>query len=555
MEEIVWPEGSKHRLDDLFNAFEIVADGSYVYLCDIRNDISRWSDTAVSYFNLPGRYMKNAGGIWEEHIHPEDRDSYHQSIENIFSGRDGGHDMQYRARDRQGNYVLCTCKGVVMKDIDGNPTYFGGAIKNHGVYGHIDTSTGLRNQYGFFEDLDTCLLNKKKVTLMMIGLSRFTEINDIYGYDFGNSVLQRFGRSLHEIIGNKGSVYRLDGTKFAILSRTMDLDSLDKEYRQIQEKLAGGMKIDERGISLVPVAGALELDNFEVDNSTIYSCLNYAYGESKNRHQGDLVIFGNTLSDDNRRNLERFNVIRESVTHDFDGFLLYYQPIVNSHTEVWAGAEALIRWQNEDYGMVPPDTFIPLLERDALFPKLGRWILWRGMTDCRIIAAKDPEFLLNINLSYAQLEKADFADMVVELAKETGCPPQNVCLEITERCRFLDTGMLENIMYTLKGHGFKFALDDFGTGYSSLDIMKKLPFDTIKVDRAFVRHVTEDEQDKQLVSCITEMISIFGCRVCVEGIETEEMRDFLQQLPVSSFQGYLYSKPIPFGEFRRHYEI
>jgi len=110
--------------------------------------------------------------------------------------------------------------------------------------------------------------------------------------------------------------------------------------------------------------------------------------------------------------------------------------------------------------------------------------------------------------------------------------------------------MLENIMFTLHERGFRFALDDFGTGYSSLDIMKTLPFDTIKVDRAFVRNVTNDDQERQLVSCITEMIAIFGCRACVEGIETKEMRDCLRQYTVSSFQGYLYSKPIPFEEFR-----
>ena len=550
MERIDWPEGCKHKLDTLFNSFEIIAEGNYVYFCDMKYDISRWSDTAVSYFDLPDKYMKGAGWIWEEHIHPDDRDSYHRSIENIMSGKDGGHDMQYRARDRHGNYVLCTCKGVVMRDADGTPTYFGGAIKNHGVYGHVDSLTGLRNQYGFFEDLDTCLIRHKAVVVCIVGLSRFTEINDIYGYDFGNLVLQRFGRRLHEDVGNRGSVYRLDGTKFAVLSYSQTIDELTENYKNLQENLQGGVKIGDRNMSLVTAAGALKLENFDINNRTVYSCLNYAYGESKNRHQGDLVVFGNELSDENRQKLERFNTIRESVTRDFDGFMLYYQPIVNSHTEKWVGAEALIRWKNETYGMVPPDMFIPLLERDALFPKLGRWILKQAMTDVKILAAKDPDFLLNVNLSYAQLEKEDFTDTVLELVQETGCNPKNICLEITERCRFLDTGMLENIMFTLHERGFRFALDDFGTGYSSLDIMKTLPFDTIKVDRAFVRNVTNDDQERQLVSCITEMIAIFGCRACVEGIETKEMRDCLRQYTVSSFQGYLYSKPIPFDEFR-----
>ncbi len=113
----------QRKLDELFEAFSIVAEGTYIYLCDMSEDVSRWSKAAVNYFGLPDEYMVNAGGIWEEHIHPEDRDDYHHSIDMIFSGEDSGHDMQYRAKTRDGNYVVCTCRGVVLRDEEGKPRY------------------------------------------------------------------------------------------------------------------------------------------------------------------------------------------------------------------------------------------------------------------------------------------------------------------------------------------------------------------------------------------------------------------------------------------------
>ena len=121
-------EDRKKRLDALFESFQIIAEGKYVFLCDIAEDYSRWSKRAVDFFGLPSNYMQNAGNIWAEHVHPEDREGYLKSIDDIFQGKQNGHDMRYRALDKDGKYVVCTCRGVVIRDNEGNPEYFGGAI-------------------------------------------------------------------------------------------------------------------------------------------------------------------------------------------------------------------------------------------------------------------------------------------------------------------------------------------------------------------------------------------------------------------------------------------
>ena len=539
---------AKRQLDALFEAFSAISEGTYVYVCDMKLDYSRWSRTAVETFSLPGEYMFGAGEIWEEHVHPEDRDAYRVSIENIFMGEDRGHDMQYRALKNDLEYVVCTCRGVVIRDDEGKPQYFAGSIRNHGAQSYIDSLSGLRNQYGFFEDLQNAIKRQQHVNVCMLGISQFTDINEMYGYHFGNLVLQKFGRYLMDFVGNKGCVYRLDGTKFAVITYVLEKDMIKLQYQRLRMFFQKGITIDDRFLSLYLNAGLLGLDNHEIDDQTIYSCLNFAYGESKIRRQGEIVEFSDHLTEGSRDQLERIHVIRNSIVQDYKGFYLLYQPVVDAKSEKMVGAEALIRWRNDQYGMVPPDLFIPVLERDPMFGTLGKWILKTAMEAGNKIREKKPDFVMNVNLSYSQLEKPDFADMVMGLLNETKFPPEHLCLEITERCKLLDLSLLKSVIATLRAKGVKFALDDFGTGFSSLGIAKELTFDTIKIDRSFVKDIEEDSRNRELMARFTEFASSFGAGVCVEGIETAGMRDILQQFSVKSFQGYFYSKPIQLEE-------
>ncbi|MBQ9608848.1 MAG: EAL domain-containing protein [Lachnospiraceae bacterium] len=539
----------QRKLDELFEAFSVVAEGAYVYLCDMSEDISRWSKSAVNYFGLPSEYMENAGGIWEEHIHTDDRDDYHHSIDMIFSGKDSGHDMQYRAKTRDGNYVVCTCRGVVLRDAEGNPAYFGGAIKNHGIKSYVDTVTGLRSLYGFFEDLRAIFWKKDKSIILQLGISGFSNLNDVYGYSFGNRILQQLGRKVQKKFANVGAVYRMDGTKMVVISRTLSLDEVAERYSELQDEVSHDFYVDDELISLSLNAGLVVADNFDISDKTVYSCLKYAYSESKNRKLGDLVIFHDMLSHDNRKALEKINVIRNNVSENCNGFYLCYQPIMYASSEKLKGMEALVRWKNDTYGSVPPNQFIPILEQDTLFPKLGKWILKQAMTDGLKFLEKYPDMIMNVNLSYAQMEKDGFIKEVLDLLEETGFPANNLCLEITERCRLLDMELLKDMVKIFRDNGIRIALDDFGTGYASLGILRELPVDTVKIDREYVKDVEKSKADQSTVRFISDLADAFSAEVCVEGVETEDMKDFLKQYKVSSLQGYYYSKPVPSEEF------
>ncbi|MBR0147340.1 MAG: EAL domain-containing protein [Eubacterium sp.] len=552
------PPERRLMLDSLYAAFSLVSEGTYVYLCDMKYDFSRWSAAAVDAFGLPSEYMYGAGDLWEERIHPEDREVYRKGIDDIFMGNAAGHDMQYRARRTDGSYDVCTCRGVVVRDPNGDPDYFAGTIRNHGIQGHVDTLTGLRNQYGFFEDLDMNLHKGTEMIVSIVGISKFSEINEVYGYHFGNRVLQLFARKLYDFVGNTGHVYRIDGTKFAVISHSMTVQGVSNGYKRFRDFFRSDFEVEGRRILLDLNCGMLSLIHANIDSQTVYACLNFAYGESKLKKQGDLVEFHNDLSDGSRQRVEQLHAIRASIMHGYKGFFLLYQPVVDADTEELIGAEALLRWRSREYGVVPPDQFIPLLESDPLFPELGEWILREALKTAKKVLKRNPEFMINVNLSYTQLEKPDFVDLVLRALDEVGYPPEHLCLEVTERCRLLDMDLLKNVISSLKSHGVVIALDDFGTGFSSIGLVKELPFDIIKIDRSFVQRIEEDPMERKLMEHFSSLASIFGAKVCVEGIETEGMRDILQHFSVKSLQGYYYARPLQVEDFlkweRKHTE-
>ena len=536
-------------LDSLFEAFSYVSSANYVYVCDMKTDLSRWNREAVNYFSLPSEYMTNAGEIWASYIHPDDREEFISDVKKLFSGEQTTHNLQYRVRNRFGQYVVCTCRGVVLKNDNGEPNYFCGAMTNHGIENENDVLTGLKNQYGFFLELNNILAEKTHCNLIMLGFTKFLNINNMYGYTIGNRVLQHAARFLQKIADPDDRIYRLDGTRFVIITERQSLEHIHRVYNGVLERMRS-YSLNGMRINLSLCGSVMKLNNFNITNKTIYSCLNYSYQISKNQRHGALVEFNNKPDQTDIDQLVKINTIRNSVGDNCKGFYLKYQPIVDASSEKVMGAEALIRWENSRLGEVRPDEFIPVLENDNVFPVLGMWILRQAMQDALEIVKDNPDFIVSVNLAYSQCEQGNFVNDVISLVESIGFPPHNLCLEITERCRLLDMELLSRIAFTLHSYGIRLALDDFGTGFSSLMIVKTIPFDTIKIDRSFIQDICENDKSEQIVKSITDIATAYGAGVCVEGIENEIMRDKVRKYQVKSIQGFFYSKPVIFDEFK-----
>ncbi|MBR4626764.1 MAG: GGDEF and EAL domain-containing protein [Ruminococcus sp.] len=546
-------DANKARLDSYFDALTVLSDGNYVFLCDLESKCSRWSESAVDFFGLPGVYMDNASAAWTERIHPDDLSIFTDSINEIADGIAESHNIQYRVRARNGNYVVCTCKGVIMKNDEGEPEFFGGSIKNHGQLSYTDGVTGLRSMYGFIDDLKITCWKKQKSCVLYIGSNGFSEINDMYGYSFGNAVLRELSSVITEIFGEKCMVYKIDGPKFAIISTELSQEEVEKRYYKLKQMVTQSFYVEGEKIVLTVSGGMVIVDNFSLSTDTIVSCLKYAYHESRERKLGELFLFQNNMNDASRQYIEKINTIRNAVTEGCRGFFLCYQPIIKAENEQLRGMEALLRWKNDEYGVVPPNEFISVLEQDAVFPKLGNWILHQAMVDGKKIIEKYPDFIVNVNISYAQIQHKSFLPTLFEMIEKTGFPAENLCLELTERCRLLDIDLLKSMFTMIKDNGIKIALDDFGTGFSSIGVLRVLNVDTIKVDREYVKDITNSTVDQKTVMCISNLAGAFSADICAEGVETIEMRDILKDYNVGSYQGYYYSKPLVFEDFMQKY--
>lgn len=539
-------------LSKVFEAFANSTRGRYVFLSDMNTNISRWSKNCVDEFGLPSETMVDAGLIWEEHIHPMDRARYHQSIEDLFSGRSEGHDMVYRARNKKGEYVACTCKGRVIKDDDGNPMYFAGTIDNHGIASDYDSVTALYTKDKLIDTLTDLKDEKQRYYILFIGLYNFAELNNVYGYDFGNKVLKAFAEELLKYCDN-AEVYHAGGTKFAVISTELNLAQMKNMYNELVNFGRNSIVVDGASITVTLGGSCTEVVNFNIDERSVYSSGLLGLEESMNEKHGELCVFGSGNNHDkNHERLVLIDALRNSITNNCEGFSLVFQPVVSAETEQLMGAEALVRWNKAPYGSISPADFISWLEDDPLFYDLGLWIARTAMKCWKEhVLTVRPNLSLSINISYTQLERKNFRRDLMNVINELDFPADKLRVELTERCSVLDKGFLRNEIIFLRTQGIITFIDDFGTGFSALELLLFLPVGGIKIDKSFVDGLEEDEKKKIVARAIIECAHNIGINTTIEGVENGLIRTKLQEYGATFLQGYHYSKPIPIDEFTK----
>ncbi len=541
----------------VFEAFANTSDSRYVYLTDLKTDISRWSKNCVDKFGLPGEIMQGAGEIWAKHIHPMDIEEYTRQINAIFSGQTDNHNMTYRAMDKTGEYVACTCKGQIIKDDEGNPIYFAGTIDNHSIASEYDHITNLFTRFKLLGHLRDLKNQKKEYNILFLGLCNFAQINNIHGYEFGNKLLKLFGERLLEYVKEssafmdekEASVFHAGGTKFALVTTIFTMDVIRDIYRDLEDFCRHRITIDDTSIAVNIAGSCAHVDNFDIDEHTVFSSGLMGLDESIYEKHGELIFF-NSTGKSNHDKIVIIDTIRNCINNEFEGFYLCFQPIVSSADDTLLGAEALVRWAKDPFGNVPPNEFIAWLENDPLFYDLSIWIFKTAMRTWKEkILPNNPGLLLNINVSYIQIDKQTFRNDLIRMLDDIDFPAKNLCLELTERCRFMDLEFLRNEIIFLKSHDIRVALDDFGTGFSAMELLINLPIDTIKIDRTFVMDIENKKEKQYVVKAILECARNLGVRSTVEGIETDSMKNVLKEYGASTLQGYLYSRPVVIEDF------
>ncbi len=526
-----------------------IPEGQFIFVEHIESGVSSWNNEAVDYFGLPGNSISNTKEIMQEITHPDDKERLQQEFDDVFSGKRESFFLIFHIRNAKGEYVPCTCKSTMIFDDGGNPSIFTGSITVNKGEEEYDGITDLPKLQSFLSHVSRTKKANKECLLMALDLKCFNNINALYGYNFSNRILYEIAKIIRGIIGTSGVLYRLEGTNYGIVFSDFCLEKLKEIYSQIRDALAN-FSLDGSAIHIEICGGALYTKNHEVSSHTVYSYLLSALEKAKDEDNYELVIFDDELHENNYKMLELLDAIKGSIRRGCEGFYLCYQPFVSTVTGKIIGAEALLRWRSEVYGEVPPGRFVPHLESHSCFYDLSLWIFRRAMQDAKEIIKEHPRFFINVNISYKQLKRPEFTQEVLNIIEELDFPAKNLQLEITERCRNLDMLYLKKQLAFFRKHGIKIALDDYGTGNSTINLLCELPLTSVKIDQTFILNILSSGSNQVVVDSTVQCAKRLGLSVCLEGIETQEIKEFIGKYSASYHQGYYYSRPIEFAKFK-----
>ena len=423
-----------------------------------------------------------------------------------------------------------------------------------------DVLTTLPNRRLFSEQLQRCIAACARSPvicgLLFLDLDNFKEINDTHGHDQGDLLLIEVGRRLVACVREEDTVARVGGDEFAILLNKLGSNTelaaakaalvADKITRALAQPIqVTGTRYHttvSMGMTLFGLEPSSVEDLFKHADIAMYQ----AKTAGKNTHQ----FFDAQMQQQVEERSTLVAALRQALANN--ELMLHYQPQVRAPGTL-IGAEALLRWTCPGSGSVPPAVFVPLAEQTGLIKPLGNWVLeaacstlarWSGMPDMAHLT-------LAVNVSSPQFKLPDFVDTVLSAIARTGARADRLKLELTESILAHDLADVQAKMSALREHGVRFSLDDFGTGYSSLSYLRALSIDQLKIDYSFVRDVLDDPNDATIVRAITNLGLSLGMDVIAEGVETQAQLDFLVSINCHAFQGFLFSRPLPAGDFER----
>ena len=541
--------GSFDTINRIFDTFAVTSRSRYVYVYDMEKNIARWSPNAVDYFGLAGEYIYNASSVWETRLHPDDRDKFNEYISIVYSGKKTDPNFEYRAKNKNGEYVICSCRGVVIKDYAGKPVFYACSIINKGIVDNNDPITLLPNQYEMLNYMRQLKNRKKDYVILMINFMDFGDVNRRLGYMTGNNILRATATRLVEEGRNSGRAFRSEGTILAFITETLDADDVKKLYGRLRAYTRESLVISGNKLGAEIAGGMIIANDHDIDEHTIYTSAKYALDYSRNQKHGNLIIFHNDEPESNRgSSMALVDEVRNSVINSFEGFYLEYQPIVAAVDGRLVGMEVFVRWSKEPYGDVSPSEFIPWLEQDPVFYSLGNWVLENALKDALPIRREHRDFYLSVNLAFMQLERSEFRTTLLDILRKTGYPATGLCLEMTQGSRQMGMEHLKSQVEFVKSCGIKVGLD--AVDFASLDLVRHLPVDLINLVPSLTGGMADNLTSKYMIEAVTSFTHRLGIRTCFTGIEDAETEKLAKQYPISDMMGYYYGRPCRIEDFK-----
>ncbi|WP_306167738.1 bifunctional diguanylate cyclase/phosphodiesterase [Pseudomonas sp. C1C7] len=418
---------------------------------------------------------------------------------------------------------------------------------------HFDPLTNLINRRGFNQLFAEKLIEKTHnggmMAVLFLDIDHFKRINDSLGHDAGDELLKVLADHIKSSVRNHEDVVaRFGGDEFCVLINLQDRE----EARQLAQRILLKMKdpIELAGRRMV-MTTSIGISLFPEDGTTCDELLKHAdlaLYQSKGSGRNGLNFFSANLKTRATLELQLEEELRHALREDA-GLMLFYQPIYDLKTGEVGKLEALLRWQHPVHGLLAPDRFIPLAEANGLIAELDNWVLHKACEDLGELSKQGCEALkIAVNCSPLSLAREELAGQIEHALRSAGVAPQRLELEVTENALMGNIADTLELLRQIKALGVALSIDDFGTGYSSLAYLKRLPLNTLKIDRSFIQDIPNSTQDMEIVQAIIAMAHTLHLEVVTEGVETFEQYQFLESHDCDFAQGYLLSRPVPLSD-------
>jgi len=423
---------------------------------------------------------------------------------------------------------------------------------------HYDTLTGIANRTLLADRMEHAFAVAKRdgslVGICYLDLDGFKPINDDYGHLVGDKVLVEVARRILGIVRGTDTVARLGGDEFVVLLVGLDrVEECTEILENLLTAIAKPISIDAREYGVTASIGVSVYLNDDGDPDTLLRHADKAMFVAKDMGRNRYHFFDAEQDVLTREHFQTLQRVREAV--DAGEFELYYQPKVDMRTNQVVGAEALIRWNHPERGLVPPLEFLPLIENTDLEITVGEWVIDAALNQLSLWQKEGHHLEVSINISASHLQSKGFIDVLEsKLAAYPDLLPGYLEIEVLETAALQDLNKATAIITECKNKGVSFALDDFGTGYSSLTYLRSIPAETLKIDQTFVRDMLEDQGDRAIVEGIIMLARAFDLKVVAEGVETTEHYRMLVKMGCQIGQGYGIARPMPVGKFIGWYQ-